>query len=418
MPSDVIQVDCRQRAASDEPSHRHDSVMRALRAQEKRGYFALRFHAALESDFRYHLARSGQAPRVAVFLIFLFITLTLSWFCQHVLNEPPAVATREAWIIYGLAPFMVLGLTASLLRPTSRVTDATCILIYLVSVGGILAMRSIAFPYDFNVPLLWVGLATTALVVAGRLRFWSTIPWVLVACSATVINEWQFVATRAQDYFPVVTLVLLIVITMVGGYALEFFMRKTWLNTRMLDYVSRHDGLTGLLNRHVLNRAVRRIIRIAHRSSSGFGVAMIDVDHFKRYNDRYGHLEGDSALRQVAKILQHAARRPSDICGRYGGEEFVLVWTGGEYEDLCQVAETLRARIEENELHHAGSDVVRVVTVSIGMQWISAHDVAELAAAGTIADVVPRLFAAADRLLYKAKVAGRNRVVSDSSWLP
>ena len=127
-----------------------------------------------------------------------------------------------------------------------------------------------------------------------------------------------------------------------------------------------------------------------------------DVDHFKAYNDRYGHQAGDDVLRQIGQVFRQAARRPLDIAVRMGGEEFALLLYDIDAAQISQHAESLRQAVEVLGIEHTGSDTAAVVTLSLGMACLAPQ-------AG---DKPERLYQQADRWLYEAKAYGRNRVMS------
>lgn len=155
----------------------------------------------------------------------------------------------------------------------------------------------------------------------------------------------------------------------------------------------RRDSLTGLNNRMALDEELGRAMQNLHRyEEEVFSVLMIDVDHFKRYNDTYGHLAGDDVLRDVARLLENTCR-VTDIIGRYGGEEFVVVLPHTDARSSCEMAERLRHNVDAHPWAHGK------VTVSIG--------IATATAAAADADEVLH---EADLALYLAKQAGRNKV--------
>lgn len=158
------------------------------------------------------------------------------------------------------------------------------------------------------------------------------------------------------------------------------------------------DSLTGLANRRALDE---RLLREWHRPSQRDPIAllMIDVDFFKEYNDRYGHLAGDDGLRALANVLLARGLRAGDFIARFGGEEFALVAPGTRLQDAVALAEDLRCHIESQALAHPLSPF-GVLTVSVGVATMHAHP------SGGPLD----LLNAADRALYRAKQSGRNRV--------
>ncbi|ONG55802.1 hypothetical protein BKE38_08430 [Pseudoroseomonas deserti] len=159
------------------------------------------------------------------------------------------------------------------------------------------------------------------------------------------------------------------------------------------------DGLTGIGNRRQFDLALARETELGQRDDMPLALLMIDVDHFKAFNDVYGHQAGDDCLRAIAGAIHGAARRPGDVAVRYGGEEFAVLLPRAEEEGAMVVAELIHARMRELALPHAGSPQGKV-TVSIGT---AALPPALLSGKGEA------LVAAADHALYAAKAAGRNR---------
>lgn len=160
------------------------------------------------------------------------------------------------------------------------------------------------------------------------------------------------------------------------------------------------DGLTGVANRRRYDEALVAEWRNCRRNGQPLSVLMIDIDHFKQFNDCYGHLEGDHCLKTIAVIIRQAFVRPHDLVARYGGEEFVCLLPGCETGAAVLKADALRLKIEGLAIPHLTSRVVPVVTLSIGVATALPYDT------GDSEDLVK----AADRALYQAKSAGRNRV--------
>jgi diguanylate cyclase (GGDEF)-like protein len=158
------------------------------------------------------------------------------------------------------------------------------------------------------------------------------------------------------------------------------------------------DGLTELFNRRYYEQTWEREHRRAFRNRASLAVLMIDVDHFKRYNDRYGHLAGDECLRTVAHAIQRGLRRSGDLAARYGGEEFVVLLPDTDLAGAREVADKIHANVATLGLQHEASPL-GVVTISVGAY----------AAVPEQADDPDRAFGAcADAALYRAKEAGRN----------
>lgn len=160
------------------------------------------------------------------------------------------------------------------------------------------------------------------------------------------------------------------------------------------------DGLTGLANRRRFDEALLGELSRACRARQPLALIMIDVDHFKEFNDRYGHLAGDDCLRRVAGVLEAGVHRPGDLCARYGGEEFAVIAAASDAAGMAVLAERLRAGVEALGIPHAGSPA-GVVTASLGvaLRVPDSNKAAE------------RLIRMADEALYRAKAEGRNRVL-------
>jgi len=169
-----------------------------------------------------------------------------------------------------------------------------------------------------------------------------------------------------------------------------------------LQNLAESDGLTGIANRRTFDDRLRLEWLRAQREGLPLSLALIDVDFFKRFNDSYGHQQGDECLRQVASTVAAALFRPGDLAARYGGEEFAVIMPGTLEHGANAVAERICERIRELELPHAHSDVAAHVTVSIGIATLTPAADADY----------PALVSAADAALYAAKHAGRNRVTA------
>lgn len=171
-----------------------------------------------------------------------------------------------------------------------------------------------------------------------------------------------------------------------------------------LEQLSITDGLTGLANRRHFDATFEQEWQRAIRGGTRLAVLMLDVDHFKAYNDLYGHPAGDECLRQVATILRLQVRRSGELAARYGGEEFVVLLPGVEAHQAQHEAEQIRAGLELLSLPHQASTVSQVVTVSVGVAVASPHR----------GENPYSLLQAADVALYQAKAQGRNQVVISS----
>jgi diguanylate cyclase (GGDEF)-like protein len=166
-----------------------------------------------------------------------------------------------------------------------------------------------------------------------------------------------------------------------------------------LRKLSESDGLTGVANRRLFDGALLSAWSAARLQDVEVGLVLVDIDHFKEYNDACGHLGGDDCLKRVARALEAEAAASGALVARYGGEEFSVLVADAAHTDLAALAEALRARVEFERLPHPRSPVSAHVTVSVGFAALSPARAREPAL----------LIDAADRALYRAKAAGRNR---------
>jgi diguanylate cyclase (GGDEF)-like protein len=170
---------------------------------------------------------------------------------------------------------------------------------------------------------------------------------------------------------------------------------------RMLETLANIDGLTELPNRRQFDSVFAAEWARATRTAQPLSVALLDVDFFKRYNDSYGHAMGDHALQLVARTLRKRVQRPADLAARYGGEEFIVVMPDTPLEGALELAERLRIGIEGLGVPHKRSSAAICLTVTIGVACTASDPVLAPEA----------LLQKADERLYRAKKAGRNRVV-------
>lgn len=177
--------------------------------------------------------------------------------------------------------------------------------------------------------------------------------------------------------------------------------------TEKLRKLSVSDGLTGIANRRNFDDELARAWRRGQRESSSVALIIADIDHFKAFNDRYGHQAGDDCLRRVAQVLAQNVKRPFDLAARYGGEEFVVLLPDTGAAGAEQMAEEIRTAVECLDLGNVHAQDAHQVTISAGVATVIPQPGSEPA----------RLIAVADGCLYRAKREGRNRVISATAEL-
>lgn len=184
-------------------------------------------------------------------------------------------------------------------------------------------------------------------------------------------------------------------------YNLTMKIERTSKNLKMKTLYSEQDALTGLANRRGLERKAMAVWPFCIRKKIPVGIIALDIDYFKKYNDKFGHLQGDQCLKNIAEAIKNAAQRSSDIVTRTGGEEFLVFVQDITPKDIVALALKVRKSIESQEITHAYCGISKYVTVSMG-----------------IATTIPKpnyhfndLYNEADKALYMAKRNGRNCIV-------
>ncbi len=186
---------------------------------------------------------------------------------------------------------------------------------------------------------------------------------------------------------------------------LEIAAKKLKIANKKLENASYTDSLTNLHNRRYFNFIYDREIKRAKRNRAYVTFMMLDIDYFKQYNDTYGHVEGDRALKSVAKVLKETLKRPGDYVFRLGGEEFGIFLSDTDETNSANLAREICEAVKKREIKHEQSKVHEFLTLSIGVVCCIADDALEEEV----------LISRADEMLYEAKESGRNRYIITSN---
>jgi len=246
------------------------------------------------------------------------------------------------------------------------------------------------------------ALATFAVNLVG-LFFFSGLMF-RQALFASVVMISVFSAAAASLHMDFALFLDCMVITILSGFiaaivhrGVDVANRRSFLENALIRELVARDGLSGLMNRRTFDAHLKLVWHHALREQRPVAVLMIDIDHFKKFNDAMGHQAADSVLKNVAAVVQEFAHRPLDLAARYGGEEFALILYDLSVAQVHQVAERLRETVEKLGNAPAG----HAVTVSVGVGI----------ALPTIGRTPEGALQLADEALYDAKRAGRNRVI-------
>ena len=226
----------------------------------------------------------------------------------------------------------------------------------------------------------------------------------LLCCAATIVTYVIGVSIFAVPHLIAMhSYVLLaggIAACVIAVWHLEKVSRKSFLESQLIRELAQRDALTGTRNRRVFDEHLETAWQQALVNRRTMAILLIDIDHFKAYNDHYGHQAGDQALRRVAQTVQKMVRRPSDILTRYGGEEFAAILCDIDAPQAREIAERIRCAVGDLCIEHRASRTATRVTISVGVAVVEPS--ASRSALGAVQ--------LADQALYEAKVQGRNRV--------
>jgi diguanylate cyclase (GGDEF)-like protein len=365
------------------------------------GFRWLRFPEPLESEFRTeHRARLRFWCRLSI--IIAACTVTGYAILDHFVLTAEHSRTNNI-VRFGLqVPAVILMLVFTSRRFYSRWYDLGCSII--PPIFGIGTVIMAAFSPPEVVPLMGgrLLLASFFFYFMLGLRCREALRANTIVFAALVIAYVAGMLPPSSGPYLMFTLFCANIIGFAGSYALEHANRAAFLEHRQLTEVATHDGLTRLLNRAAFEDQIRRVWQQAQRDRQTVAVIMIDLDCFKAYNDRYGHIAGDDCLRRVSTALRDAARRrPLDFVARYGGEELIAVLYGADRGYGESIARNLLAAVRDLRIPHDTSQTQPYVTISVGVVALDAYRVASHDAA----------VALADQALYEAKNQGRDRFV-------
>ena len=236
---------------------------------------------------------------------------------------------------------------------------------------------------------LFLGLLSRAVVIVG-----------CALSIAFVAIGWYLGVSSDHLIFASCVVFATTLMSVLSALRMERLLRANFIENRLLNDIAERDGLSGLYNRRMFDSLTNRLWSQAQRNQDALQIILVDIDHFKPYNDLYGHQAGDHCIRRVASIISHATKRPFDFCARYGGEEFAIVLYAPSGGDPTALAEQIRRETMALGIPHAHPGGAGMLTVSIGSATAEPDTKRSLAG----------LIQSADEALYRAKQLGRNRV--------
>lgn len=361
-----------------------------------------RWPAELEQRFRKAQRRSHRGLRTLLFSVHALCIGGAPLYGRALYLPSDRV---EPWLSLSLIIAGLLLATTAVLTwravdaVSSKVLQVVCV---FVSGLGVVLLRYLALQGDLNFPPHMVSVVIVSLLIFGGYA-WKRMAIGAISCfSLTAFIELRFTPTEAMAQVQVLCLGLMALAMIVHVRSQEAMARSSWIDRRYANALARTDALTGLSTRNYFNWQFDSRLAQARRDARRVALLILDVDHFKRINDRHGHLFGDEVLRAIGAVLsQGFAQRPLDLRMRFGGEEMVIFWYDLDEARLPALAESLLAAIRAIELVDPLSQQVVPITVSIGLTSVVPDDTTQPLS----------LLRRADELLYQAKAQGRDRVV-------
>lgn len=381
------------------------------------------FPEPLEQQFRKFYSQSN-AVRARLMPSFALMMTVVGLGLRAMSTHKPILAT-----IYELCFFIpLLSFTLYLSTKPNRYR----LYQIMLAISGVLSGLIVAslyfrpsmlgMPSYFSMEVTWI----LGIWLILGLRFTPAAFVAITISVAHIIGIMIFDFSVQVRAYETVMLFLVNCIGAIACYQLEHATRLSFVESLELEEVTRElkalaeiDGLTGLNNRRTYEAYIDRLWRQCRREQSMLTIIFADIDHFKEFNDNYGHQRGDKALTQVAGVIETYAKRPLDFAARYGGEEFVLALHGplGGEDDVSEMAaareyvESMRDAVRDLQIPHEYSGSEKYLTCSFGVAVVLPNSQRSLQGAVQMAD----------EALYQAKELGRNEVVvtqtGDSSFI-
>lgn len=386
----------------------------AYAAQRAQGFRLLRFSPALETEYLAQMRADQRGSALICTATALLIWLGFAGLdlARLDLRAEFAAQHRDAFVVIGLRVGTLAILAFLLACLVSRRLQATYHRLSFVSLVMIGLTAAICTNIYKMRGLPQADLAEFAIIMAAFLPVGLTYRQSLAAAGLiTLIAAAAGYAMLDAPHLPAhtrlsVMLLLATFVGAIGAYLREYAQRDQFLLSQLVHHFAMHDPLTGIGNRRHFEERATTALRQAQREHVPVTLAILDIDHFKSFNDRYGHHAGDQALRQVAQRIALCLRRPLDLAGRLGGEEFGILLYDAAPHEARVIIENIAASVAELRIGHDVSPTSAFLTVSIGAAPFDGTESLE------------SLYRRADLLLYASKKAGRNRALSDETGPP
>ncbi len=370
--------------------------------QQDQGFRLLRFKEPLEGDYRAQVLGKGISQlRFALIIGALvgFALPAMDYFSDGLGFSSDAIYLRALLV----QPIVCAMLAATYFRELRPMLTALAIVASLASAASVLFLKTLGETYAIATSLPAYILITFFTYLFIGLQFRPALATSATAFLMYIAAGLYLGHDPSAILYSAILLMVANLIAATGLYNLDYNRRMSFLREGELRFRASQDPLTGIANRGAFEDYFERAWNHCAREQIPIAVAMIDIDHFKEYNDLYGHPAGDQCLKAIAPIIEDSSQRPLDFAARYGGEEFVLLLPGCNTRRAKDIIDDLRRNVIASVIEHAGSTTSALLTVSAGVSSLMPRN-------GI--DDRHELIRLADDALYKAKSDGRNRVAA------
>ena len=376
-------------------------IDQALKSKSNR----LKFPAELEEAFKKHSIEKLNSLVKGYGFYFLFLIWFLLAFAPF-FNDMSSIGSYKSLVTTVTVSFILIIAAANLEISRPHIFKVL-VVVLTVAILSVFVWTT-TMPIELGKRMISVSalIAIIALFVIFRYNIWYAVLTFILSIGLFFLYciytsyPITWVYFRFNFFIPFIAGLLL-------GYFNEREERQSYLKNLKLnclyekvELLSKVDELTQIYNRRFFNEALKAEWSRAQRSGKSITIALADIDFFKQYNDHYGHIVGDSALKKVALVLKNSLKRPSDIVCRYGGEEFVFILFDTQHNDTKIILERIQKNIQEANIAHEASEFGRI-SISLGV----------FCAIPDQDDSYEKALLLADDALYLAKAEGRNRYI-------
>jgi len=364
------------------------------------------FNAESESRFRLEQRQDNRIPRIVICAMAVIFYGSAPFWAHWVFDLPETTSELASKLCWGLiVPIHLLAAMAQIYRVTTELAEALLLLGLCLQIVLIELLRIHASRFGLHMgPILTVCTPVSAFAMISlslRRRLILFITFLVTLLASYLISSDSRTGLSSPEWFGAI---LVVTLSLVGSTFSKVSVRRGWAANNLLAVSAAQDALTGLPNRAAFFDHAEAYTRIAKRYGKTCMLALVDLDHFKKLNDHYGHSYGDDVLMRVGASLKQFSRRAGDIVARVGGEEFAVFLYDSTVEGARGRLHDLTDSICDLGIDH-DENSGGIVTASVGAVMMSS--IADLSVA----------YAEADKSLYTAKRLGRNRIVFESQMI-